>query len=87
MAKRAGGEREITVRKKCPQRANRRPEMPENLMSVTDVAKETGYSRQTIYIWLFKGKLTKYKNGRFVAVDIEEARNLVRNQRWKEIKK
>lgn len=75
-------------RKKRTLAANIRPAMPENLVSIAEAAEMTGYSRQTIYTWLFKKKVTKYKSGHFVAVDRNEIRNFATEKKyWKEIGK
>lgn len=68
-------------------RTAERPGMPENLVSVAEAAKLTGYSRATIYTWICRKEIRKFKCGRFVALDRTDIQRCVsRKAAWKEIK-
>lgn len=60
--------------------------MPENLVSVAEAAKATGYSRATIYTWIFKKQIRKFKCGKFVAVDKADIQKYIsQKSQWKEV--
>lgn len=68
------------------ERAASRPEMPENLVSVAEAAKATGYSRATIYTWICKKQIRKFKCGKFVAVDKADIQKYIsQKSQWKEV--